>query len=136
VGTGLRGLDDLYRLIEFFEARRGQLYGFRFRDPVDNHSGVHGAAVTAIDQLIGEGDGARTQFELTKTYADPGGATTRRIEKPVEGSVLVAVDGAPLAPADFSVDAAAGLITIDPGAVPRTGGAGDRRLRVRHSGAF
>jgi uncharacterized protein (TIGR02217 family) len=121
VGTGLRGLDDLYRLIEFFEARRGQLYGFRFRDPVDNHSGVHGAAVTAIDQLIGEGDGARTQFELTKTYADPGGATTRRIEKPVEGSVLVAVDGAPLAPADFSVDAAAGLITIDPGAVPAPG---------------
>lgn len=121
VGTGLRGLDDLYRLIEFFEARRGQLYGFRFRDPVDNRSGGHGEAVTAIDQLIGEGDGARTQFEFTKTYADTGGATTRRIEKPVEGSVLVAVDGAPLAPGDFSVDAAAGLITIDPGAVPAPG---------------
>jgi uncharacterized protein (TIGR02217 family) len=121
VGTGLRGLDDLYRLIEFFEARRGQLYGFRFRDPVDHGSGTHGVTVSAIDQLIGEGDGARTLFELTKTYADPGGATTRRIEKPVEGSVLVAVDGAPLAPADFAVDPTAGLITIGPAAVPRTG---------------
>lgn len=121
VGTGLRGLDDLYRLIEFFEARCGQLYGFRFRDPVDNRSGAHGQAPTAIDQLIGEGDGVTTLFELTKTYSDPGGATTRRIEKPAEGSVLVAVDGARLAPGDFSVDTAAGLITIAPGAVPAPG---------------
>jgi uncharacterized protein (TIGR02217 family) len=50
VGTGLRGLDDLYRLLEFFEARRGQLYGFRFRDPVDHASGAHGQAITPIDQ--------------------------------------------------------------------------------------
>jgi hypothetical protein len=59
VGTGLRGLDDLYRLIEFFEARRGQLYGFRFRDPVDHASAAHGQAVTAIDQQIGVGDGVK-----------------------------------------------------------------------------
>ncbi len=121
VGTGLRGLDDLYRLIEFFEARRGQLYGFRFFDPVDNRSGAHGQAVTAIDQLIGEGDGVTTQFELTKTYADLGGTTTRRIEKPVEGSVLVAVDGSPLAQGDFSVDPVAGQVTIAPAAVPPSG---------------
>lgn len=121
VGTGLRGLDDLYRLIEFFEARRGQLYGFRFRDPVDNRSGAHGQAVTAIDQLIGEGDGVTTLFELTKTYADPGGTTARRIEKPVEGSVIVAVDGALLAPGDFSVDPATGVVTMEPAAVPAPG---------------
>jgi uncharacterized protein (TIGR02217 family) len=28
-GSGLRSLDDLSALIAFFEARKGQLYGFR-----------------------------------------------------------------------------------------------------------
>jgi uncharacterized protein (TIGR02217 family) len=121
VGTGLRGLDDLYRLLEFFEARRGQLYGFRFRDPVDHASAGHGQAITPIDQLIGAGDGVATLFELTKTYADAGGTTVRRIEKPVEGSVVIAVDGAPLDTGDYTVDAAAGLVTIAPGAAPASG---------------
>ncbi len=37
-GTGLRSLDDLYEVIAFFEARRGSLHGFRFRDPFDMKS--------------------------------------------------------------------------------------------------
>ncbi|WP_420408901.1 phage distal tail protein, Rcc01695 family [Hoeflea sp.] len=121
VGTGLRSLEDLYQLIAFFEARRGQLYGFRFRDPVDHRSGAHGETVNAIDQVIGEGDGVRTLFELTKTYADSGGATPRRIEKPVEGSVQVAIDGVGLDPEDFSVDTQAGLVTIAPALTPPPG---------------
>tara|TARA_R110002020_G_scaffold189446_4_gene388480 strand:+ start:3399 stop:4040 length:642 start_codon:yes stop_codon:yes gene_type:complete len=120
-GTGLRGLEDLYQLTAFFEARRGQLYGFRFRDPVDHASVPPGQAVTAIDQQIGTGDGIQTLFELTKTYADTGGATVRRIEKPVEGSVLLAVDGVVLDPGNYTVDPAAGLVTISPGLVPAPG---------------
>lgn len=121
-GTGLRGLEDLYQLTAFFEARRGQLYGFRFRDPVDHASVPPGQAVTAIDQQIGTGDGIQTLFELTKTYADNGGATVRRIEKPVEGSVLLAVDGVALDPGNYTVDPAAGLVTISPGLAPVPGG--------------
>jgi uncharacterized protein (TIGR02217 family) len=90
-GTGLRGLEDLYRLIEFFEARRGQLYGFRFRDPVDHASAPHGQAVTAIDQQIGVGDGVKVAVRTDQDLCRPGGATKRRIEKPVEGSVVLAV---------------------------------------------
>ncbi|MEQ8480011.1 MAG: DUF2460 domain-containing protein [Hoeflea sp.] len=121
VGTGLRSLEDLYRLIEFFEARRGQLFGFRFRDPVDHVSAAHGQPVSALDQAIGEGDGVRTLFELTKTYADAGGSTSRRIEKPVEGSVQVAIDGVALEPGDFTVDAQAGLVTIASALAPAPG---------------
>lgn len=121
VGTGLRGLDDLYQLTAFFEARRGQLYGFRFRDPVDHASAPPGQAVTAIDQQIGVGDGISVLFELTKTYADTGGATTRRIEKPAEGSVVLAVDGLALDPGDYAVDHTTGVVTIAPGAVPAPG---------------
>ena len=31
-GVSLRSLDDIAVLIAFFEARRGQLYGFRWKD--------------------------------------------------------------------------------------------------------
>lgn len=120
-GTGLRGLDDLYQLTAFFEARRGQLYGFRFRDPVDHASAPPGQAVTAIDQQIGIGDGVKVLFELSKTYADAGGATTRRIEKPAEGSVVLAVGGLSLDPGDYAVDHATGVVTIAPGSVPAPG---------------
>lgn len=120
-GTGLRGLEDLYQLTAFFEARRGQLYGFRFRDPVDHASAPPGHSVTVIDQVIGTGDGVRTGFQLTKTYADAGGASTRRIEKPAEGSVVLAVDGVALGQGDYAVDHATGLVTIVPGSVPAPG---------------
>ncbi|MDP3524722.1 MAG: DUF2460 domain-containing protein [Hoeflea sp.] len=120
-GTGLRGLEDLYELTAFFEARRGQLHGFRFRDPVDHASAPPGQAVTAIDQAIGTGDGVKTVFELAKTYADSGGSTVRRIQKPVAGSVVVAVGGVSLAAGAYSVDSSTGLVTIAPGLTPAPG---------------
>ncbi|MBC7279850.1 DUF2460 domain-containing protein [Hoeflea sp.] len=120
-GTGLRGLEDLYELTAFFEARRGQLYGFRFRDPVDHASAPPGQAIRATDQLIGTGDGVQSVFALAKTYADAGGATVRRIEKPLVGSVVVAVGGVTLDPDDYAVDSATGLVTIIAGMVPAPG---------------
>ena len=122
-GTSLRGLEDLYQLTAFFEARRGQLYGFRFRDPVDHASAPPGQTVTAIDQQIGIGDGVQTAFELSKTYADAGGATVRRIEKPSEGSVVLAVGGLLLDSGDYDVDHTTGLVTIALEAIPAPGAA-------------
>ncbi len=37
-GTGVRSLDDLHDVLAFFEARRGSLHAFRFRDPFDMKS--------------------------------------------------------------------------------------------------
>jgi uncharacterized protein (TIGR02217 family) len=45
--------------------------------------------VQATDQLVGVGDGLRTQFELVKHYE----AQERRITRPVAGSVRVSVAG-------------------------------------------
>lgn len=87
IGAGLRSLDDMATLTAFFEARRGRLYGFRFRDFADFKSCAPGAAVAATDQRIGTGDGARRSFGLSKAYGDH----ERRIAKPVEGSARVAV---------------------------------------------
>ena len=82
---------------------------------------ANGTIVTAIDQQIGTGDGANRLFPLTKTYADAGGATVRRIEKPVEGSIVTAVDGLALDPTDFAVDPTTGLVTIAAAATPGPG---------------
>lgn len=92
-GSGVKSVADLYEVLAFFEARGGQLYGFRFRDPVDFKSCAPLQAVMAADQVIGVGDGVRTSFQLVKTYADAGGGFERVIAKPVAGSALVAVDG-------------------------------------------
>ena len=89
IGAGLRSLDDMAALTAFFEARRGRLYAFRFRDFADFKSCAPGEAVTATDQRIGVGDGTRRMFRLCKAYGDH----ERRIAKPVEGSVRVAVNG-------------------------------------------
>jgi len=117
IGAGLRSLDDMAALTAFFEARRGRLYGFRFRDFADFKSCGPGETVTATDQVIGTGDGVRTTFALMKTYGDPGSgpgqAVARAIAKPVAGSVRVAVAGVELAGSGFEIDAATGQVTLD-----------------------
>lgn len=118
-GSGVRSVSDLYAVVAFFEARAGQLYGFRFTDPVDFQSCGPEEAVSSADQLLGIGDGARTAFQLVKHYADAGGATERVISKPQAGSVAVEVDGVPL-DGGFAVDHATGIVTL---AVPPVNGA-------------
>ena len=112
IGAGLRSLDDMAALTAFFEARRGRLYGFRFKDFADFKSGTPSAAVTATDQALGEGDGERATFQLVKTYGDPDDdqAAVRVIAKPVAGTVRIAIDGEEMA--DFGVDLATGLATL------------------------
>ncbi|MAY60927.1 MAG: glycoside hydrolase family 24 [Rhizobiales bacterium] len=117
VGTGLRSIEDLYQLTAFFEARRGQLYGFRFRDPVDHASAAPGTAIAPTDQEIGTGDGETAVFQLRKLY----GETVRIIHKPVAGSVLLAVDGVAIEAVDFEVDDTTGEVSFAPAAIPGAG---------------
>ena len=112
IGANLRSLDDMAALTGFFEARRGRLYGFRFRDFADCKSCAPGAAVGPLDQALGDGDGTRTGFPLVKGYGEGEGAFGRLIAKPVEGTVRVAVDGVELAAEAFTVDAATGMVTL------------------------
>ncbi|MEP0708176.1 MAG: DUF2460 domain-containing protein [Parvibaculum sp.] len=112
-GLGLRKLDDIHELIAFFEARRGRLYGFRWRDRADWKSGGPGAGVTPLDQTLGEGDGERVSFPLVKTYVSGEASYTREIAKPVAGSVRVSVAGAEQEEGvDFAVDHASGVVTF------------------------
>ena len=109
VGQGVRRLADAAELLAFFEARRGRLQGFRFRDFADSSSAAPGATPAATDQPIGVGDGANIVFALAKTYGVGADAVVRPVTKPAAASVRVAVGGVA---AGFSVDPATGLVTL------------------------
>jgi uncharacterized protein (TIGR02217 family) len=121
VGSGLRSVADLYDVLAFFEARAGQLYGFRFADPVDFKSCAPDEEISSTDQRIGTGDGETRVFQLRKTYQDAGGSTDRTIAKPVAGSVVLQVGGVLVDEDDFTLDPAAGLVTFKLAATPANG---------------
>jgi uncharacterized protein (TIGR02217 family) len=112
-GLGLRSLDDVQALIAFFEARSGQLYGFRWKDWADWKSCLPSADPAPTDQAIGTGDGVTRVFQLAKTYRSGEQTYTRVISKPVAGSVLAAVQGVPLRETiGYGVDVTTGLVTF------------------------
>ena len=112
-GFGMRSLDDLEALIAFFEARSGQLYGFRWKDWTDFKSCVSSDDATPVDQRIGEGDGQTSVFQLTKQYRSGSNAYRRPIHKPVAGTVSVAVGGDPqVAGEHYEIDHTTGEITF------------------------
>ena len=109
---GVVSLNDVAILLAFFQARAGRARGFRLRDPVDHSSAADGASAPAWnDQLLGTGDGVRTQFQLVKTYGSGTVSFTRSIKKPVAGSVKVGVGGVAYA-TSWSVDASSGIVTF------------------------
>ncbi len=121
-GYGVKSLDDLYAVIAFFEERRGRFHGFRWKDFADCRSGAASAAPAAGDQVIGTGDGATASFQLVKTYGSAFAPWSRAIAKPVEGTLLVAVDGVPQTEGTaFTCDYTTGVITFDVGHLPADG---------------
>ena len=112
-GLGLRSLDDVEALIAFFEARQGQLYGFRWKDWADYKSALPSQDVTPLDQIIGQGDEAQMTFALHKRYGSGGVDYYRPVKKPVLGTVKVALSGDPMQEGiDYTVDLTTGVVTF------------------------
>lgn len=109
---GIRRADDLATVIAFFEARRGRLYGFRWKDWADHKSCLPSAAPGPEDQLLGTGDGIATAFQLVKAYTSGAQSWVRIITKPVAGTVQIAVGGVAQA-SGWSVDTTTGVVTFD-----------------------
>jgi uncharacterized protein (TIGR02217 family) len=120
-GYGVRSFQRLASVIAFFEARAGRLHGFRFRDRLDFSSAPPGAEPAATDQPLGTGDGTRTGFDLVKRYGDQAGEALRRITRPVPGSVLIAVAGAPKLFGVHCDLVAGGRIVFRAGHIPAAG---------------
>ena len=112
-GLGLRSLNDLETLIAFFEARAGQLHGFRWKDWSDHRSCSPLATPGPLDQAIGTGDGITIVFQLQKTYVSGLQSYARPIRKPVAGTVLVAVSEDPkIEGQEFTVNWETGEVTF------------------------
>jgi uncharacterized protein (TIGR02217 family) len=123
-GYGVKSLDDLHAVIAFFEERRGRFHGFRWRDGADHQSCAASAEPAVTDQIIGTGDDATAAFQLVKTYGSGFAPWSRAIAKPVEGTLLVAVDGVAQAETTaFACDYASGLITFNIAHIPAEGAA-------------
>lgn len=121
-GYGIKTVDDLYAVIAFFEERRGQLHGFRWRDPADYKSGLPSGTPGATDQAIGTGDGAEDAFQLVKAYGGVFAPWSRTIAKPVRGTVKVAVAGTVKTEGThYTVDYATGIVTFTGGNIPSLG---------------
>lgn len=121
-GSGVKTLADLGQLIAFFEERRGRLYGFRWRDRMDDRSCSPGFTPAATDQPVGTGDGATRIFQLTKIYGGQFAPYRRAIAKPVEGTVMLAVNGAGVeAGVAYECDPTTGMITFRANSIPPFG---------------
>lgn len=123
LGGGVMRPDEAHDLLAFFEARRGRLYGFRYRDPLDCKSCAPSLAVSPVDQPLGLGTGEAVSFQLIKRYASGGAHWNRIVARPVADTVRLAVDG--VETEGFDVDGSTGVVTLhvapDEGAVLTAG---------------
>ena len=120
-GTGIRSLTDLEEIVAFFEARRGSLHSFRFRDHFDMKSCPPGAEPSPFDQELGIGDGASRRFTLVKNYGTGADVYRRGIARPVTETIRIGVDGVETPPADYAFDPATAEIVFVEDEVPAAG---------------
>lgn len=118
IAYGVKTLEQLVIVKEFWLLRRGAANSFRFKDFLDRNTAgdgrdvsCGGTAVAYDDQQIGTGDGSTTVFQLTKTYTDAAASLVRKITKPVSGTVLVGVNGSAVT-SGWSLDYNTGQLTF------------------------
>lgn len=107
VGTGLKQRSDVEALIAFYLARQGRLHAFRFKDWSD---------YAMPRQAIGATNGSLAVFPLAKLYASGGVTVSRRITRPVAGTVRCWVEGLERSlgagASQVQVDTTTGVITL------------------------
>jgi len=112
-GAAMRSLDDIEALIAFFEARQGQVYGFRWKDWTDYKSSTAKAAPLFDDQVIAVGDDVTASFQLMKNYRSGIHVYKRPITKPVLGTVLMGLAGEEQQEGiHYEVDTTTGIVTF------------------------
>lgn len=119
VTHGIRNTEDMDEIRAFFFNVRGRAIGFRFKDWSD---------YSMTDSVIGVGDSADTGltgtsiFNIIKTYDAGGQSYSRRIFKPIDGTLIVQVDGIlQTEGSDYNVDYTTGVITFTNGNIPEAG---------------
>ncbi len=113
-GVSMRSLDDMDAVIAFYEARRGPLFGFRWKDWTDYKSSLPSLDVDFLDQEIGVGDDVTDSFQLRKVYRSGDEVYHRDIRKPVANTVVIGVGGdAQEEGTHYTVDLVTGYVTFN-----------------------
>jgi uncharacterized protein (TIGR02217 family) len=102
--------DELIELYNFFMARKGSVFGFRFRDYLDYSTKINGRDIPGKDHpLYIYPDGT---LQLQKLYEDGGYYHRRLIFKPIEGSVVIySGDTVLVEGVDYTVNYENGVVT-------------------------
>ncbi|RKF12969.1 TIGR02217 family protein [Roseovarius spongiae] len=112
-GVAMRSLDDIETLIAFFEARQGQIHGFRWKDWSDYRTCGGARVPEYTDVTIAHGDDVTPVFPLVKTYRSGEQGYARPITKPVRGTVRIGIGGDEQQEGiHYEVDTATGLVTF------------------------
>jgi uncharacterized protein (TIGR02217 family) len=94
----------------------GSLYNFRFPDPGDYTSEATGQTptlITALDVVIGTGNGSNKVFQLVKKYPSGSSTLTYTVLKPKANTVRIANAGSEVfSPGSWSVDTTTGIVTF------------------------
>jgi len=104
VSHGVKTREQMEELLDFFWARRGRAFGFRFKDWSD---------FRVEQEVIGVGNGVTKVFQMRKTYEPQGYPIVRTIRKINPGTLQVwRNDVLLVAGTSYTVDNNTGLITI------------------------
>lgn len=109
---GVKNRSDMREVLDFFEERRGRFHSFLWHDAIDFSTAKTDAVLSAFDEVIGQGDGSTTSFQLVKSYGASFDPYARKITKPVTATLQVAVNAVTLSAPDFSVNVETGMVTL------------------------
>jgi uncharacterized protein (TIGR02217 family) len=124
ISAGVKTAADFRAYQKFFYARRGKAVGFRFKDWSDYRVPFWEHSPGDLDgvPVMFTTDGSTTHFQMVKTYTSGGITFSRKITKPVSGTVQVLHNGVQVfSPASWTVDTTTGIITLASGIYTTTG---------------
>lgn len=110
IGYGLDKKSTLETVLAFYYARRGEAYGFRFKDWTDYQIGDD---ANDTPQEIGTGDDSETEFQAVRRYTSGSTTFDRAVTRLVSGTVRVFVSAVEqTVSVDYTVDVDTGVITF------------------------
>ena len=111
VAYGVKSLDQLSTMLNFFIAREGALNSFRFKDFLDfTTASDHRSAPSTTDVQIGTGDGSTTSFQLKATYTSGSQAKERTVTKPKTGTIVASLND--VTTTSFTTNTETGVVTF------------------------
>lgn len=115
INTALLTQQELNNLRAFFHCRDGMARAFLFKDMTEFWASSDGTPSSPIGTPtnFGTGNGSLTAFGLYKTYSSGGVTRTRRIVKPISGTVSIYKNGVlQTETTHYTIDTATGIVTF------------------------